>query len=157
MGASMRVTGDKKAALRVELMSKRASNVTPMAWRGVGRYIADAERRQFTSEGKYMGTPWRPLKPEYRLWKIRQGYMRKIMARTGSLRRKFTSRPMDVERYTHNTGTYGVNDRLAKWHHYGTRRNGKQVNPPRRLMKVTPFMRRDIRDILARYVTRGRV
>lgn len=155
MGVKVTVRGTRTAGRRLSFVADRSADVS-RAWPAVGSYLARSNWRQFTSQGAYYGTPWRPLKPEYRLAKIRAGLNRKILVRTGLLRRSFTSRPMSVERYMGNRAEFGSDRNTARWHHYGTRRNGKRVNPPRPILKVTPLMAKDVRDILARYITTGK-
>lgn len=151
MTGSVRVTGVRQARLRISAIKKRAGDVSG-AWPSVGAYLSRVATRQFVTEGAYLGRPWAPLKKEYRLWKIRNGYGRKILVRTGGLRNEFTGRPMQLEVYEGNRARFGSTSELAGWHHKGTRRNGKQVNPPRPILYVTPGISKDIRDILAKRI-----
>lgn len=47
---------------------------------------------------------------------------------------------MNVERYMGDKAIFGTSNQLAIWHHYGTRYQGKQINPPRPVIKATPIM-----------------
>jgi phage virion morphogenesis protein len=145
------VSGTRGVKQRIRGIKVRASNAE-RAWPSVGAYLSRTANKQFTTEGAYLGKPWKPLKPSYRLWKIRNGYSRKILVQTGDMKRSFTKRPMAVEEYAPGFAIFGSDNQKAVWHHNGTRRNGKRVNPPRPILYVTPQVRKDIRDILAKHV-----
>lgn len=151
MGKNVKVIGMGKVKRRIRAMEMRAEDATRV-WPRVGSYLSRQVRRQFTTRGAAMGTPWEPLKPQYRTWKVSHGYPRSILVRTGDLRSSFTHRPMDIEHYTPKTGTFGSNDPKAVWHQYGTHRHGKQVNPPRPMLVVTPEMSAEIRKLIAKHV-----
>lgn len=150
----MKIKEKNKGAVkrRLRLIDKRADNPEG-AWPRVGSYLSRQVRRQFVTEGSHFGKKWRPLKKSYRLWKVRHGHSRKILVQTGSMRDSFTRRPMAIEEYQGKSAVFGSDHRLAKFHQYGTRRHGKQVNPPRPMLIITKEVRQDIRDILAKYVT----
>lgn len=156
----MRVSIDKSAMrstkFRIKAVNTRANNLMPV-WPKVGSYLSRSNRKQFTSRGLYYGTPWKPLQPEYALWKLHHGYGRRPLVLSGAMKTSLTSRPMSVERYHRQSAEYGTNNRLAVFHQYGTRRHGKRAIPARPMMKVTPLVRRDIRDIIKTYVTTGKV
>lgn len=132
-------------------MRRRVQNPT-RAWRSVGRFLSMQVNRQFVTEGAHFGRKWKPLKPAYRLWKIRNGYGRKILVQTGEMKRSFTGRPMAIEEYMGNTAVFGSDNIKAIWHHNGTHRNGKQVNPARPILIITREVRDGVRDKLADYV-----
>jgi phage gpG-like protein len=44
----------------------------------------------FKSEGRYLGVNWKPLKPEYLRWKIKEGFSEKKLHKTTTLSRSFT-------------------------------------------------------------------
>lgn len=145
MGARVRVRGEKQVAARLRRLANKAEDVSPV-WPRVGAYVARTVNQQFVTEGARLGKPWKPLKPEYRLWKMRNGYSRKILVQTGEMRRKFTGRPMDVEEYGPNWARFGTTDQKAIWQHYGTERNGKRVITPRKIL----WAHKDIRDTTTR-------
>ncbi len=146
----------KAVKFRMKVISKRVQNPTP-AWRKVGSYLAAANRKQFATEGAYYGKPWRPLKPDYLQWKIKSGYSRKTLVRTGAMRASFVSRPMDIEQYRGKTAVFGSDHPLAKFHHYGTQRNGKRVNPPRPIMVKTRKTVSDVTSIVQNYIVGNKV
>ena len=151
MGITMTAKSTGDVSMKLHLMAARAKNPEP-AWKNVGSYMAAAERRQWATQGSYFGTPWKPLKPDYMVWKAKRGYSSHILMQTGSMRLSFTSRPMAIEVYSGSSARFGSNHPLAKYHQKGTRRNGKRVNPPRPMMKVTRKVRADVKSILADYV-----
>jgi phage gpG-like protein len=156
MAVKMTIRGDKQVKRRLEELGDRARSVEK-AWPSVGSYLSRQVNQQFVTEGARFGKKWRPLKPEYRLWKMRHGFSRKILVKTGQLRREFTGRPMDIEEYKGNSATFGSSSDVAGWQHRGTFRNGKRVIPPRPILVVTKDIRVDVKRILLRYITRGQV
>lgn len=143
------ITKRRLAAMKVRVQDPSR------AWPRVGRFLSTVVRRQFTTKGSYLGTPWAPLKPEYALWKVINGYPRQTLVMDGSLRSSFVSRPMDIEHYRGQVAHFGSSRDTAIWHQRGTRRNGKQVNPPRPMLVVNPMVREEVTDIVRRYI-RGR-
>lgn len=150
-------TGDlRKIKMRIKAMSKRVQNPEP-AWRKMGSYFAAANRRQFSTHGMYYGTPWKPLKPDYLQWKIKNGYSRRTLVKTGSMRVSFTSRPMAIERYYKDSAVFGSNHEIAPFQHYGTFRNGKRAIPPRPIMVKTRKVVRDVKQIMQDYITGSKI
>jgi phage virion morphogenesis protein len=141
----------KNLRRRMNAIKKRSRSPEP-AWRKVGSYLSSEVRKQFVSEGAYFGEPWKPLTPKYKTWKLAHGGINKILRFNGDMMRSFTSRPMDIERYMGHEAEYGSSDRLAVFHHGGTHRHGKQVNPARPILVLTPDMSVHIRQIIANYL-----
>jgi phage virion morphogenesis protein len=139
---------------RLRRMQDRIDNLDRV-WPRVGRYLSGQVRRQFSTRGAHMGTPWAPLKPEYLLWKVANGYPRSTLVMRGDLKNSFVQRPMSVEIYRKDTAVFGSDDPKAVWHQYGTKRNGKQVNPPRPMLVFTTEIKSEMVDIVRRYI-RGR-
>lgn len=149
---SIKVTGTRNASIKITDMRLRMKNLEP-AWVKVGSYLSQVNRRQFATEGAYLGKPWKPLKPDYLQWKVRNGYGgRKTLVQTGALRASFTSRPMSLEVISGNKAMFGSTDRKAVWHQHGTHRNGKRAIPARPIIVKTPKLSRDIADIIAEYI-----
>jgi phage virion morphogenesis protein len=146
----------RRAKWKIKAIASRADNLTP-AWPKVGSYLSQANRKQFTSRGAYYGTPWKPLKPAYAQWKLRNGYGRRVLVLTGAMKISFISRPMSVERYYKQSAVFGSDNRLAPFHQYGTHRNGKPAIPARPIMKVTPKVAADIKAMLQEYVVNGKI
>lgn len=150
---SMNVQGValKTAKRDLKGLIQRSQNTNRM-WRKVGSYLSMATRKQFATEGGYHGKPWRPLKPDYLQWKIRNGYSRKTLVQTGAMKASFVSRPMSIEKYYGNYAVFGSDNELAKFHQYGTRKDGKQINPPRPILVGSRRVKRAIRDIVQDYL-----
>lgn len=156
MSVKITVTGLHDAKQQLRGMSHRAQDLRP-AWPKVGSYISQSNRKQFTSKGAYYGTPWKPLKPEYAAWKLHHGHGRRMLVVTGTMKMSFTSRPMSIEKYYRKKAVFGSDNRLAAYHQYGTRRNGKRAIPARPMMKATPKLKRDVAQIVLTYVVHGKV
>lgn len=156
MSVKVTVTGGKKAKARVRAMRERVNHKEPM-WPAVGRAIAREVRKNFNSDGAYFGRPWQPLKPEYRAWKISQGYPRSILVMSGELRDSFTNYPMDITDIQGDSAQFGSSNQKAVWHHYGTHRNGKRVNPPRPILYENPALVEVVTRVMAKYVIDGEV
>lgn len=156
MSIKMETTGLHSTKTRVKSMSNRAKDLRPV-WPKVGSYLSQSNRKQFTSKGAYYGKPWKPLEPEYALWKLRHGYGRRMLVQRGDMKLSFTSRPMSVERYYKQSAVFGSNNRLAVFHQYGTRRNGRRAIPARPMMKATRKVKKDIGHMIGTYVANGKV
>lgn len=143
--------GDATFRRRLRSIDKKLSNPDTL-WPKVGSYLSRTANRQFVTEGQHLlGRRWTALKPSYRLWKIRQGYSRKILVQGGDMRKGLTKRPMDIEEYHGNSAVFGSSNPKVTWHHGGTKRNGKRVNPPRPILVFNQQVRDDIRQIMVQY------
>ena len=151
----MTIKGDASVSRRFRGIADNAQDVTA-AWPRVGSYLSRTVARQFATNGAHLNTPWKPLKPEYRLRKMREGFGRRTLVRTGAMKRTFVGRPMDIEEYGPKSARFGSNDIKAVWQHYGTHRNGKRAIPPRKILVITRDVRRDVKDIVKDHILRGR-
>ena len=141
---------------RLKAVARRAENPEGV-WPRVGQYLSFTANRQFVTEGMYLlGRPWKPLTSKYRLRKIRMGGSRKILRFSGDMASTLTSRPMSIEQYSGDTATFGSRDPKVAWHHRGTYRDGKRVNPPRPILPFNETVREDIKEIMIAYVTGDR-
>ena len=156
MGITVTMRTDGHAQQKLRAMAMRARS-PEKAWPKVGSYLSAVNRRQFATNGGYLGTPWKPLKPDYLLWKVREGYSSHTLIQTGAMRLSFTSRPMAIEVYSGNKARFGSDHPLAAFHQRGTHRNGKRAVPARPIMRVTPKVRKDVKDIIADYILGKRV
>jgi phage gpG-like protein len=141
-------------------IARRSQNMAP-AWRKIGSYLSRKVRRQFATRGAEFGTPWAPLKPATRKQKQRLGYPRNPLVRTRELKDSFTGRPMNIERYSAQSATWGSGLAKAGWQHRGTRvRNvafwgrpaGTRIIPPRPILVVTPQMQDEMGEIVNDYI-----
>jgi phage gpG-like protein len=120
------------------------------AWKKVGSFLSMVERKQWATAGGYLGKPWKPLKPDYLQWKIRSGYSKRTLMKTGALRLSLVSRPMAIERYYKKSAVFGTNVEYAKYHQYGTRKMAR-----RQLINKNPKIVRGIKHILMDYFSLG--
>lgn len=136
---------------RLRTLRKNVNTPQP-AWREVGRYINGEVREQFRTNGAHFGTPWKPLALSTIMDKVRKGFTKAPLVRTGDLKREFTSRPLDTEIYYGKTARFGSSSDIAKWQHFGTKLKGRRHIPPRKILVSTPKLRRDIRRIVEKHV-----
>lgn len=154
MSLSVSAKGGQRTKRKLRGMEARAKNLSPV-WPKVGSLIANMNRLQWATDGAYYGTPWQPLSPDYLQWKVSNGYSGSLLVMTGGMRASFTSRPMRIEQYRGNSAVFGSDYWLAKFHHYGTFRNGKRAIPPRKLMVASERMQSGVAAVIAQYVTDG--
>lgn len=152
----MSTRGGEKVTQELKGVSRRIKNQTK-AFKQIGSYIAASNRRQFATHGAYYGTPWKPLKPDYFQWKVKSGYSRKTLVMTGGMRASFVSRPMKIEEYKGTSATFGSDHWLAKFHQYGTFKNGKRAIPPRPIMKKTPKLVSGVSQIIKAHVLGNKI
>lgn len=132
MSGGIQVTYDA-AKLRemrksIEAMRRRAQDVSP-AWDALLEWFVAQNFRQFISAGARYHTPWKPLNPEYRERKVKQGHARDILIRTGRLAHSLTLRPLGHEHITGREVSAGTNVPYAKFHQYGAPRAGLPARP----------------------------
>lgn len=145
------IVGDaRKIADELQGLGKRAQDLRP-AWMKVGKYISNQTYEQFRTNGAKHGTPWKPLTPEYAFRKRQAGFTGPILVRGGKLRRSFLW-PDLILTNKKQYAEFGSELDLAKWHQYGTRKDGKQVNPPRPMLVVTPLVRKRIARIIEDHI-----
>lgn len=144
----MYTVGIEASAKRLRSISKNAPNALDDVGYAFGVYLGRQVYKQFRTNGAWFGTPWRPLTPEYAARKTAEGYGgQPILVKTGELRREFRF-PKNIIRHTSKRWVYGTDSDLAAWHHYGTYRDGKQVNPPRPIIVVTPLMEKQLARLI---------
>ena len=145
--------GTGRARDRLRTIKARA-NYPDAAWRAVGRYMAREVDKQFITRGANFGTPWKPLASSTIMQKRMAGFPAQPLVRTGGMKRGFLY-PAIVKNAKGSTASFGSGDIIATYQHMGTSLNGKPHIPARKIMKVTPKMRKDVRRILARYLIDG--
>lgn len=147
--------GDTRSAKRKLEGMKRRTQVPDRAWKKVGIYMSREMHKQFSTRGANFGTPWRPLAESTLREKRRLGFTPAPLVRTGRLKRGFTQRPMDIFETRGKIAKFGSSYPIAAYQHFGTRRFGRQHIPARPILKVTFKMRKDVRDIIARFIQGG--
>jgi hypothetical protein len=156
--SSVHVTGIGEVKTRIDVIERRALAPGSQLWDSLGAFMRSVYAEQFRTEGAFLGTPWKPLKPASQLAKIRAGYRRGILVRTASLRDSFTKRgdSESISKSFGNYGDFGSSNRLAIFHQKGTHRNGKRAIPPRRIIVKTSYVTHGIKRITAEYIAHGR-
>lgn len=155
MSVDIVITGNRGAAKRKLREIKVRAEYPDRAWQAVGRYLAREVDKQFLTRGGNFGTPWKPLATSTIIQKRRQGYMGQPLVRTGAMKRGFLY-PAIVKDARGSTASFGSDSDIASYQHHGTKMNGRQHIPARKIMKVTPKMRHDVRDILSNYITKDK-
>lgn len=151
-GRFVSLAGLDAAKRKVALLGVRTRDLRP-AWPAVGNYMARLAREQFATRGaRLLGRPWQPLQPDYRRWKIRNGFRPDILILTGELRDSYTSRPMSVENHHRQRAEFGSDDPKASWHQHGTRNM-----PARPVLVRTPEVDGTVADVLRHYIATGRI
>lgn len=113
---NIQVTGDRKVVsqlkkLRVELEDWQTE------MKQIGKYLMNYYSNDvFISEGAALGSPWRPLSPQYEFQKRKMYPGAPILQRTGNLRRGFTMNSNKSSVTVRNKVPY------ASFHLFGTRK-----------------------------------
>lgn len=147
-GVFVNGNGIAKARKRLADIERRAADLTP-AWPKVQDYLADVEGEQFKTRGARLGTPWKPLNPVYRLWKVKHG-PRQPLVLTGGLKDSFQGQGRYAIRDTNRkTAKFGSKHPLAHIHQKGT--SGGKI-PARPILVNSPEVQAAIKRILERHV-----
>lgn len=142
--------GDQQVDRTLVGLTRNVSDARP-AWLVLARRFTTNNVRQFASEGAYASGGWAPLSPRYAAWKARHYPGRKILARTGRLRRSLTRRPFGVERISADSMVLGTDVPYAVYHQRGTR-----FMPRRRPVELPESERREWVKVLQRFIVTGR-
>ena len=113
--------GFRVLSRQLEEYADRAEDFRPV-WPLVGDLVSQAVGEQFATEGARFHTPWKPLDPDYKRWKIQQGWSSQTLVASGRMRDSFTSRPMAIERYYPDHADFGSDVEYAEYHQTGTSR-----------------------------------
>lgn len=131
--------------------AEAASDARP-AWEAMADRFAKAEARQFRSEGSYGSGGWAPLSPRYAAWKQRHYPGRRILERTGDLKRSLTDRPFGIEVIEPGFMVLGSAVSYGAYHQAG----GPNL-PRRRPVELPESERREWVKILQRFIVTGKV
>jgi len=151
MSVQIKVTKDATSAKARIHEIKIRTEYPDRAWQAVGRYMAREVDKQFVTRGANFGTPWKPLATSTLIQKRKAGFTAQPLVRTGAMKRGFMY-PAIIKNARGSSATFGGGGKVAGYQHFGTKRNGRQHIPARKILKVTPAMRREVKTILARYV-----
>lgn len=146
----------RATARQLRKYADRAEDVSTI-WPKVGNVVARGVRRTFSTRGRSINDPWKPLAASTRKQRLALGFgNRSPLVRSGELKNSFTNRPMSVERYYKDHAVYGSNLKLAVWQQYGTYVHGKPRIPPRTLLKLSADDRKKIAGYVLKHIV-GRV
>lgn len=115
-------SGAEEVQVRLDGMYYRLGDLTA-AWNKIHRVFMRFEREVFTSEGSYVGEPWKPLSPRYAAYKLRRYGALPILRVTGHLMKSFTQAGHEshVFRVTATSVEMGSRDFKARYHQEGTK------------------------------------
>lgn len=148
MGAHVEIRGIRSTSERIKVLGDRSKDLRPL-WPKVEEYLRDQFVRQFETEGAALGEPWKPLSATRAAEKAAMG-LRDILVETGGLRASYAGDGRwSVSKATEDSLVVGSRHPLAHIHQYGTA--GKRV-PARPVLKVTPAMRRHVRNMIRDYI-----
>lgn len=142
------LNGVAEYSARLRRIRDRASNERTM-FRGLVARFKNSERRIFQTQGAALGSPWRPLSPEYAQAKQRDYPGQPILVRTGRLRESLTERP--TVRFRGNTMEIGTNVPYSQYH-----QRGMGNNPLRRHVGLTFGDRTAWTNDVREYIVNGR-
>lgn len=124
-------------------------DATPV-WEKLAAKFATLEKRQFNSEGQSGSGGWVPLSPTYAAWKRRHFPGRRILERTGDLRKSLTERPFAVEQIEPGFMVLGSDVAYGAFH----QRGGDHL-PRRRPVELTAYQRTDWIKTIQRFIVTG--
>lgn len=143
--------GFRDVQRQLKQLGQNARDLTPV-WPLVGNYLARANRETFATRGSRLGRPWKPLAPSTQRDKLRGGWPRAPLVRTGALKFSLVGRPMAIERYRRQSASFGSDRNTAVWQDRGTHRNGKRHIPPRKLVGLTRDDKSNIFKLVKRHI-----
>jgi phage gpG-like protein len=124
------IIGDAAVERVLENMRMRVENAKP-AFDAIGDLLAEAETKQFETEGDYGSGGWAALSPKYAAWKAKHYPGKPILEATGALRGSLTSRPFGVEEVSATRAVFGTDIEYAAYHQTGTEK--MPARPPMQL------------------------
>jgi hypothetical protein len=136
---------DEGTQLRAAALAAALIDLRPF-WPKVVDLFRDWEERQFQTEGTFWGTPWKPLSPQYAAWKAAHAPTRGILVLTGALKRAATT-PTRIA--SPRTLTLRIDDKKARWHHYG---EGNNPARPLLMEALPPQARLELDQAAEEYV-----
>lgn len=99
------IEGDTQLIRRLQGVEIGMKNFSP-EFKKTGDLLLKTFRENFKSEGRDIGEPWKPLKPETLIQKQRLGFAPDILVRTGALKGGFKARPSQFEVVVSNLVDY---------------------------------------------------
>lgn len=145
------VLGTKAAGERITLIGANAQDLKP-AFALIRELIIEGHKRQFESQGSFLGTPWPPLAPSTQARKAREGLSSDPLEATEALRTALfggTGRSTSV---TRSAVRVGVGKRVFYGLFAG---KGTKYQPARPITGMSATEGQEALDILERFVMRG--
>ena len=99
------IEGEKQLLRRLNDVNKDFKNWRP-EFEKTGRFLVRTFERNFDTQGKELGEPWKPLSSATLKQKKRAGYPATSLVRSGSLRKGFRSRGTNSEVVIGNVVSY---------------------------------------------------
>lgn len=158
---TLRIEGVEDALLDIRRIRNRADN-TPAMYRKIGTFMRQVFGTQFNSQGRFLGTPWEPLKPSYKRWKAVHSGSGRILVFTGDLKTSYTRKYAAYQHITPEGAEYGSANKIAPFHEFGTHRRkvtkhgrtgpGDPLIPARPVAVVNDYVRDGVKNIIADYI-----
>lgn len=146
----MTIVGEQVFARTLQGLEERAEDLRPV-WDKLANRFGSAMKRQFSSEGRYGGSGWAPLSPDYAAAKARMWPGQPILVASGGMRAGLTDQPFDVDVREPHMFIVGTMDPKAEWHHKGAGRL-----PRRPVVQLPETEKRDWVKELQRFYVTGR-
>lgn len=126
--------------------TQRIDDARP-AFEEVADLFARELGKQFATEGGHASGQWRALSPKYAAWKARNYPGKKILERSGDLKRSLTRRPFGVEVIREHDMHIGTGVPYARFHQRGAGRLPRR--PP---LALTEDAKRRMVKIVQQYM-----
>lgn len=142
--------GEEQVNRTIARTTDRIRDARPL-WEELADRFGKQEARQFRSEGRAASGGWAALSPRYAAWKARRFPGKRILERTGDLRRSLTERPFGIEVLKRRYMIVGSDVDYGEYHQKG----GANL-PRRRPVEFTENARRTWVKAMQRYIITGK-
>jgi phage gpG-like protein len=147
------IAGDKFVERELVRFGDRAVDATP-AFEAIGDRIIEETALQFESEGRHASGGWKPLKEATVKRKQRLGFRPEILQETGSLMDSLTVKGDSNMVFDAAPDGLTFGSRVVYAEAHQNPRPGSPL-PRRRMVELTPEVRRQIVKILQRHLVEG--
>ena len=151
MRFDLEIKGDSTATARMEELSNRAVNLSPVLT-AAGEIMKKGLAKQFDSKGAYLGgkgTPWPKLAKATVERKVRQGFNPDILRANGELEESLRGGSGHVFRVAKTQVRTGTKDYRARFHQGGTIKG----EPARKLVGLSTRDREKIFSLVRKHMT----
>lgn len=121
------VLGEAQIDRTLASYSEALDDMRP-AWNELADRFANAEKKQFATEGAYGGDAWSPLSPAYAEWKQRHYGSMPILQREQDMYVQLTQQPFGVDVRELHYALFGTALPYAVFHQNGTKVSSAQRN-----------------------------